>query len=959
MERQMDNSHNKNNYYSRMKDVYSNITNTELWQYLDSDEKGHNYAIDISRVCFDACTISETITELLPNFTKHDTTHIASVLDWMFKLIDGKKELLKTEEVALLIMIACCHDVGMSISESNKKVLLKELETERLGQDLKEYFKTNKRIENEYLNRDKETDNWELYNRIIRDFVRQNHHLRVEEVLGKESFNGLQGPLRKELVISLCKSHGEDLSEIKERVDDTGVRIYLLAILLRLADILNFDTSRSPDILFRHAGLDKPKSNEEKISANEHLKNQICQWTPSGDSVVCTGECPDNQLMHDVLHYAEWVRKEVESSNKLLNEINSFDNPLIVKQVKTNLSGDFLSGDYKLTVSTKRVIELLGSEDLYVDSRAFLTELIQNSIDAILVRTNIDHGFSIENGKIDIYIWEDNDYIWTRIDDNGFGMDENIIKKYFLSVGESFYNSYEYKKIRREGNNDFTPINRFGIGILSCFMNQSDVHLEVETKNINNENVYRMDITSLDGFYSLYKVDRSSEVVPMSAPPFVSDLADGYNRDFGTSICVKHKKIGDYYSVERYKNYIDECITLPILDFNIYTRKEPVKLTKQTTFIDALEIIMNGRKYKNFNDHLEIYYFNSLESYFPTYTSKKKLDASKLKDVKLIIFKVHDKLQEQIRDIFERKLETFHDFDRKKTEYLEKWFIENKENFDPNESIILTHIMNAFKTKTKSNIHYIYNGITIDSFQSFDWGFVYCIVKGSWFERVNLSKTELLGMQTEKRYLADAVEPVLTDMHFHYDMPCEWFEALEQKVIDSDQGYSKKGYIDFVTGTYKIKRSRLAYLSYLYNLHISFDKKDMKTSRIHFCRADHISQEESKFRYGMFENPICIFENDSTTFIFRDIINYNYPLTKWVLRNFETFSHEHVNLIDTVFDLYEFSGAHNYSYKFIYEFLVSLKNSGYAFFDDEILEYMESIKEKTGGPFILNEFDNE
>ena len=77
---------------------------------------------------------------------------------------------------------------------------------------------------------------------------------------------------------------------------------------------------------------------------------------------------------------------------------------------------------------------------------------------------------------------------------------------------------YEFNKIKREGQNSFIPINRFGIGILSCFMNKSDVRMEIETKSITDKNVYRMDITSLEGFYSLYKVDRREKIVSVSSP---------------------------------------------------------------------------------------------------------------------------------------------------------------------------------------------------------------------------------------------------------------------------------------------------------------------------------------------------------------------------------------------------------------------------------------------------------
>ncbi len=956
----MDDYQNANTSYSQMKEIYSSITNTDLWQYLENDKKGLNYAIGISRVCFDACVISETITEQLPNFTKHDFVHIKCVLDWMARLLDNKLSVLTKEETAMLIMAACCHDVGMSISKANKKELMNELETEHLGRDLKEYFRKNKDKENEYRNCDKQISNEELYDLIIRDFVRQNHHLRVEEVLNQETFNDLKGPLRKELVIALCRSHGEDLDKLKIRIDDTGVRIYLLAILLRLADILNFDISRSPNIKFKHSGLENPQNDEEKTSADEHIKNQICQWTIVDDAVVCTGECPDNQIMHDVLKYVEWVRKEVESSNRLLNETSSTNNPLIIKHVKPNLSGDFILGDYELKVNTKRVIDILGSENVYEDSRAFLTELIQNSIDAILVRTNIDHGFNIENGKIDVFIWEDNDYIWTRIDDNGFGMDENIIMNYFLTVGESFYNSHEYKKIRREGNNTFTPLNRFGIGILSCFMNQSDVQLEMETKNINSENVYRMDVTSLDGYYSLYKVDRTHKVEPITAPSFDSDLADGYNRDFGTSICVKQKMNGNDYSVERYKNYIDERINLPVVDFNLYTCKEPIKLITKNEFINSIEKVMNGRKYKNLYDHFEIFYLDSLEDYLVSYGYEKTMDSNKLKDAKVIVINVNDKIKKQLNEMHEYhgnySNNTNYVVQKYNYELLGKWFDDNKASFNPDERRIIEHALLNLGSVSDANL--TYNGITIALPTYGNYSIAYCIVNGSWFENVNLSKTKLLGLDEETDFLSHITSSVVSFWPSYSPIPYEVFEVIEQKVFDYNQDYEQKGYIEltYYNDNFSyIDNSVFVCLSYIYDMHVQYDKEKSKNLTVRFSKEDRISRENSEFRYSMFLRPVCVIEDDNTTLFYKGMLNHNYPLIKWLLSNSQNFAGNYVEQMDLIKDYLERPMSYKNLYSGIYDFLLSIRNVDCSFFDSEIIEYMESIKDKSGCPIIIEE----
>jgi hypothetical protein len=60
-------------------------------------------------------------------------------------------------------------------------------------------------------------------------------------------------------------------------------------------------------------------------------------------------------------------------------------------------------------------------------------------------------------------------------------MDALILERYFLKVGQSYYNSQEFKRDRLElskNNLDFAPISEFGIGFLSCFLLADRVEVE-------------------------------------------------------------------------------------------------------------------------------------------------------------------------------------------------------------------------------------------------------------------------------------------------------------------------------------------------------------------------------------------------------------------------------------------------------------------------------------------------
>jgi hypothetical protein len=66
------------------------------------------------------------------------------------------------------------------------------------------------------------------------------------------------------------------------------------------------------------------------------------------------------------------------------------------------------------------------------------------------------------------------------IDDCGIGMDEDVLRKYFLQVGRSFYTTEEFSR-----KFPFVPTSRFGVGFLSVFA-ASD-HVVVETYKPSSE----------------------------------------------------------------------------------------------------------------------------------------------------------------------------------------------------------------------------------------------------------------------------------------------------------------------------------------------------------------------------------------------------------------------------------------------------------------------------------------
>nr|MBQ4458222.1 hypothetical protein [Clostridia bacterium] len=346
-------------------------------------------------------------------------------------------------------------------------------------------------------------------------------------------------------------------------------------------DILDFDTSRAPDTLFHHLGLDNPASMEERISAAEWNKNRAGVFGPVSDTILHFIAGFDSlQQEKEVQVYLDYVQNELRDCiiqlHRRSERWKSLPLPYTISTERADRRG-YRSGNFRLTMDQDKVIQLLTGKNLYQDAGVFVRELLQNAIDAILYRATIDPRFEVEDGHIIIRTWIDrNGDSWFRMEDNGIGMDQHTIENYFLKVGRSYYVSDEfqldklhYSKKTASGQEDYSPISRFGIGFLSCFMSDPDYNrVQVSTRRYTQDTQspnpgIRLDVTSLNGYYYLAVEGEQEEwednFSPMAHP---EDKDRGYRGEAGTTICVRANlyRMGGYRS---FQEIVDKYLCYP------------------------------------------------------------------------------------------------------------------------------------------------------------------------------------------------------------------------------------------------------------------------------------------------------------------------------------------------------------------------------------------------------------
>ena len=541
----------------RFREKCPEIAGTELWKIFEKKAgDDHEFVAAVGEICYDGVILSKDVIRFFPTFTLHDGTHLAGVCKWMIRLLGDKKDDLTVEEAAMLVMVACCHDIGMSVSDDQRKELEAELATGDYTEVWLEYFRKYPGDEVAY------HESHTVTEEMLRKYIRENHSRRIGEQLTHEWPDALiQRGIHRETLIRVCESHGKSLSELIDLIPLADCDLNMCVVLLRLADLLDYDAARAPERLFRHLGLDHSEtaeqklSQEEKISQREWKKNSSGYFGEIRDRCIPYIACfKDPQTEHEVKEYLAWLKSELLLCNEFLSRFSkrwqSLELPRSVDDKNKNniVRSGYEAGDFHLTMDQDRILELLTGENLYSEPGVFVRELLQNAIDAVLTRRRLDPGFGEKDGKIIVHTWMDDEgYGWFRIEDDGIGMDEHIIKDYFLKVGRSYYTSDEYKAatIHKVRDTNFTPTSRFGIGILSCFMSDPDNNrLEVVTRRYSpgtgtRNPVYRLDVTGLHGYYFLTKVTKGHQGQPMHRPMETDGTDDGYLHRVGTTICVR------------------------------------------------------------------------------------------------------------------------------------------------------------------------------------------------------------------------------------------------------------------------------------------------------------------------------------------------------------------------------------------------------------------------------------
>ena len=452
------------------------------------------------------------------DFTLHDEGHSYRVAERMRAITGDVTEILSSFELTLLIMSAYLHDIGMTPEfkkvQANYQYLLTGQPTNLTETDVASLQTWLDDAGYEIVPPISDTmmplaDRLHLAGELTTYYCRHRHNdwsaEWIREHLKDESLGSYDGWL--EDLVLLCQSHhfgGPRLKEAAFTARWVGelpavVNLRYLALVLRTADILEFDPERTPDVILHHRDI-----------APESL---IYWWKDKGLSLKLT----DRQIVIS-------ARPSVARLHKAIEEmVNAIDAELTLAR---NLADESPLGavpgsteplPYQWTLApathrdiapregtyeyidgafrpdTGKLLSLLSGVSLYQNPIVAVRELVQNAFDAVGERVGYQRlgqrnpasavlaGQLAKQHRVELRVEAIGSDAYLICSDTGVGMTKAIIRDRVLVSGSG--PRHDVRALDRTCNAAGFQLRRsgqFGIGVLSYFMLADRIEIETQ-----------------------------------------------------------------------------------------------------------------------------------------------------------------------------------------------------------------------------------------------------------------------------------------------------------------------------------------------------------------------------------------------------------------------------------------------------------------------------------------------
>ena len=386
-------------------------------------EADDNVKILLSQWEFDQKLVGkalENIGGFYPHFSNHNASHSQQILVNIERILGDDIDLLSATDTWLILEAAYWHDVGMLVDAKNAKevhsnpdfnFMIQTIANEK-GHDLQKFCQAY--VEKNWLSAigtvDHPFDGIEQYRKLVAEWFRRGHDKRVGKIV-EDPFKdlGITSP-RTELLPNriyrylgqICVSHGMDFDVLMEKLPykQTGLGTEnchprFIGCLLRLGDLFDLDDNRFCPVMAKHV------SNMPSVSKHHHDKHlSLREFQLDKRTVKLVAECPDEMSYVETQNWFGWIREEFQNQMSQWNLIVpslKFGSLPTIEQLDVKMEVKYENGvkKEKLLLNNKpmkfaldeiNVMEILQGANLYKDKLSIFRELIQNAVDATMLR---------------------------------------------------------------------------------------------------------------------------------------------------------------------------------------------------------------------------------------------------------------------------------------------------------------------------------------------------------------------------------------------------------------------------------------------------------------------------------------------------------------------------------------------------------------------------------------------
>ena len=443
-----------------------------------------------------------TVSTYFPHFSKHDGTHAQTIATQVGNLLgEDRVNLLSYSDLLLLLLSFYHHDIGMA------------LEYEKIyqyfnGADFQDAL-------NKYTN-DTSSDlhdaacrlqrfgiaraqdyasSIDVYNDvilIIEDVYRSEHASRSAAAVMDDSF--LEHILHARclrILSDICAVHQKPISELatlsKKENGFFGDYFHpqLVGALLCLGDLLDLDTDRFDEIAMRAS---TPFPRPSKLHLEKH--KSVRHFLVEKNSIEVCADMDSIETYRIMRKWMDWMQETCDYVTLHWSEIapDDFGNAPRITKCELLLKGNskwlpFANTRYE--VSSKRMFELLQGSKIYGNKFVCLREIIQNAVDATLLRLFDEGILSWDGNEEDVVPKQlaslnindfqitgeikikDNTHVCVTLRDQGIGISTEDIKKI---AHVSNIAGEKRKKLIAQMPVWLRPAGAFGMGLQSIFL---------------------------------------------------------------------------------------------------------------------------------------------------------------------------------------------------------------------------------------------------------------------------------------------------------------------------------------------------------------------------------------------------------------------------------------------------------------------------------------------------------